>query len=71
MRPGPDQCPPEAGSLWGRPFWIFGETVLEEARRREGEGEGRVIDDGHPPAQWIPGDAGGAAPQRPPESKSP
>lgn len=40
--------------LWTRPRWISDELVMEEARRRERAGEGRVEDDGHPPARWIP-----------------
>ena len=39
---------------WTRPRWISDELVMEEARRRERAGEGRVEDDGHPPARWIP-----------------
>ena len=40
--------------LWTRPRWINDELVMEEARRRARAGEGHVIEDGHPPAQWIP-----------------
>tara|TARA_Y100000815_G_C13253851_1_gene466580 strand:+ start:99 stop:308 length:210 start_codon:yes stop_codon:yes gene_type:complete len=39
---------------WSRPRWIFDELVMEEARRRERAGEGRVEDDGQPPARWVP-----------------
>jgi hypothetical protein len=42
--------------MWARPFWIDGETLLEEARLRERRGEGAVIDDGRPPARWRPAD---------------
>jgi hypothetical protein len=39
---------------WQHRFAINGETIMEEARKREREGQGRVIDDGHPPALWEP-----------------
>jgi hypothetical protein len=39
---------------WRKPLWINDELVMEEARRRERNGEGRVIDDGIPPARWVP-----------------
>lgn len=39
---------------WSRPRWITDELVMEEARRRERAGEGRVEDDGQPPARWVP-----------------
>ena len=39
---------------WRKPRFINDELVMEEARRRERAGEGRVHDDGIPPARWIP-----------------
>lgn len=39
---------------WSRPRWITDELLMEEARRRERAEEGRVEDDGEPPARWVP-----------------
>lgn len=39
---------------WTKPRQITAETVLEEARAMERAGKGKVIDDGHPPALWVP-----------------
>ncbi len=40
---------------WTRAQWLTGETQIEEARRRERAGEGRVIEDGLGGAvEWIP-----------------
>lgn len=40
--------------FWSRPRWLDGEALMEEARRRERAEEGRVEDDGEPPARWVP-----------------
>ena len=39
---------------WTMPRWITGEGEMEEARQHEAAGDGRVLDDGHPPAVWLP-----------------
>jgi hypothetical protein len=40
---------------WTRAQWLTGETQIEEARRRERAGEGRVIEDGLGGCvQWVP-----------------
>ncbi len=44
---------------WTLRQWLTGETQIEEARRRERKGEGRVVDDGLGGAvQWIPAGQG-------------
>lgn len=42
------------GPDWTRPQWLHGEAQIEEALKQQQAGRGHVVDDGHPPAQWIP-----------------
>lgn len=46
--------PFDVEARWAVAHWLYGETQMEEARRRERNGDGEVIDDGHPPARWVP-----------------
>lgn len=40
---------------WSKPFWIQSDWVLEEARERELDGEGKVAFDEDPgPCRWLP-----------------
>lgn len=39
---------------WSFRKYLFGEAEIEEARKLESLGLGKVIDDGHPPAIWQP-----------------
>ena len=40
---------------WTRPRWMIDEPQIEDARKLEREGLGRVYDDGDGgPVQWVP-----------------
>lgn len=39
---------------WSFRKYLFGEAEIEDARKLESQGLGKVIDDGHPPAIWQP-----------------
>ena len=53
-QPGKPKHRAPIGPDWTRPQWLHGEAQIEEAFKQQAAGHGQVIEDGHPPAQWIP-----------------